>query len=312
MNIDFYPTLIAAAGVTPPTSQILDGQSQLALWRNPKSTAQRPSLFWHYPLDQPHFLGGVSAAAIREGDWKLIEFLNDKRFELYSLKSDPSETRNLARQYPKVTQALHQKLVSWQREVNARTPSPPLLSEARQLYLGDHFSSGHISKRWTHYGAWRLRDGQLVVDESSQQAEPAQLSIPAFKNTIIRFDFKLPKSGQLRLTLGTEQHDHTVLNIHGNRFYFETQEKASLKGFPVKPNEWQTMTIEWVEQHLLAHAAADAFAYTEVQGSIGNKPTLRFAAGQRDTAIDNIQVFGARPAQEWEKKLRSISRSHSK
>ena len=230
MNIDFYPTLIAAAGVTPPTSQILDGQSQLALWRNPKSTAQRPSLFWHYPLDQPHFLGGVSAAAIREGDWKLIEFLNDKRFELYSLKSDPSETRNLAMQYPKVTQALHQKLVSWQRDVNARSPSPPLLSEARQLYQGDHFSSGQISKRWTHYGAWRLRDGQLVVDESSQQAEPAQLSIPAFKNTIIRFDFKLPKSGQLRLTLGSEQHDHTVLNIHGNRFYFETQDKASLKG----------------------------------------------------------------------------------
>ena len=90
-NIDFYPTLLAAAGVELASDQILDGVSTLPTWKDPSQPTDHEFLAWHYPLDRPHFLGGVSAAAIRSGKWKLIEYLDSDVIELYSLNNDPGE-----------------------------------------------------------------------------------------------------------------------------------------------------------------------------------------------------------------------------
>ena len=73
VNTDFYPTLLEAVGVTPDPQQQLDGISTLANWQHPNAKPERDLLAWHYPLDKPHFLGGISSGAIRVGDWKLIE-----------------------------------------------------------------------------------------------------------------------------------------------------------------------------------------------------------------------------------------------
>ena len=99
VNHDFYPTLLDAAGIDPDPSQKLDGVSALSTWKNPQAAPKRKALHWHYPLDKPHFLGGVSAGAIRDGDWKLIEYFDparSERFELFDLGKDPSEMKDLA------------------------------------------------------------------------------------------------------------------------------------------------------------------------------------------------------------------------
>ena len=72
-NQDMYPTLLEAANVTLAPSHKHDGQSILTSFRQPDSVNCARTLHWHYPLDKPHFLGGVSGGAIRKGDWKLIE-----------------------------------------------------------------------------------------------------------------------------------------------------------------------------------------------------------------------------------------------
>jgi arylsulfatase A-like enzyme len=61
---------------------------------------------------------------IREGDWKLMEFLEDGRLELYHLRDDIGELVNLAAAQPERTRALHARLLAWRRDINAPMPTP--------------------------------------------------------------------------------------------------------------------------------------------------------------------------------------------
>ncbi|MDZ7692927.1 MAG: DUF4976 domain-containing protein [Balneolaceae bacterium] len=86
------------------------------------SAMERGPLFWHYP----HYgnQGGSPSTAIRDGAYKLIEFYEDDRLELYNVQEDIGEQHNLAEQMPDKTQELHQKLKEWRKEVGARLPRP--------------------------------------------------------------------------------------------------------------------------------------------------------------------------------------------
>jgi arylsulfatase A len=116
-SVDFHPTLCRAAGVA---REGMDGVDLQPLLRG-GSLRERP-LFWHYPhySDQ----GGSPAGAVRLGDWKLIEFYEDSRLELFNVAEDPGESRNLVRKEPARARKLHQTLVEWRQEVHASMPSP--------------------------------------------------------------------------------------------------------------------------------------------------------------------------------------------
>lgn len=58
------------------------------------------------------------------GDWKLIEFYEDGRLELFNLRDDPGETANLSLKNPKKTREMHEKLRQWRQETNALMPDP--------------------------------------------------------------------------------------------------------------------------------------------------------------------------------------------
>ncbi len=117
---DFYPTLLDAAGSQPQTGQRLDGQSLLPLLRG--EIPPERALFWH----DPHYgnQGGAPSAAIRRGEWKLIEWLEDGRAELFNLATDPGEQTDLAAKEPWRVAHLREALHAWQREVGAKFPSP--------------------------------------------------------------------------------------------------------------------------------------------------------------------------------------------
>ena len=123
-NVDFYPTLLKAIGVAPDKKQKLDGVSMLNTWRDPEVAPKRASMYWHYPLEKPHFLGGRSGGAIRSGSWKLIEFFDTNKVELFHLDSDPSEKTNLAAQRPNKRHELHTQLIRWRKSVGATKAAP--------------------------------------------------------------------------------------------------------------------------------------------------------------------------------------------
>jgi arylsulfatase A-like enzyme len=115
---DLYPTFLELAGVRPRPGQRLDGAALTGALRGDRAFRTR-ALHWHYPLEKPHFLGGRSAGAIRQGDFKLIEFFDDGTIELYNLKDDPGETTNLAARMPVRAAALRRALARWRSELPA-------------------------------------------------------------------------------------------------------------------------------------------------------------------------------------------------
>jgi arylsulfatase A-like enzyme len=116
---DLYPTLLEAAGLPLRPDQHVDGVSFLPALRGAPDFDRGP-LFWHYP----HYgnQGGTPGSSVRMGDWKLIEFFEDGRLELYNLRDDVSEKRNLAAEKPAVVRQLHQRLKAWRAGVNGRIP----------------------------------------------------------------------------------------------------------------------------------------------------------------------------------------------
>ena len=122
VSTDFYPTMLELAGLPPSSEQHIDGVSLVRLFDEPAASLDREAIYWHYPHYSPQ--GGTPSGAIRQGDWKLIEFFEDGRLELYNLRDDLSEEHDQAAAMPEKVEALHAKLLSWRREVDAKMPAP--------------------------------------------------------------------------------------------------------------------------------------------------------------------------------------------
>jgi len=117
---DFYPTLLEAARLDLLPEQHVDGVSLMPLLRGDAGFDRGP-LFWHYP----HYgnQGGTPGCSVRLGDYKLIEFFEDGRLELYNLREDLGEDHNLAAELPGLARDLHERLVAWRESVEARLPA---------------------------------------------------------------------------------------------------------------------------------------------------------------------------------------------
>lgn len=118
---DLYPTILEMAGVPDAPDHIRDGESVVPILKSPAATRQSP-LFWHYPHYHPG--GATPYSAIRDGDWRLVHFFEDDRVELYNLRDDPEERRDLAAEMPDRIRELKAKLEAWRAAVAAQLPIP--------------------------------------------------------------------------------------------------------------------------------------------------------------------------------------------
>jgi|SRR5579859_2054281 len=118
---DLYPTLLELAGITPPPGQAVDALSLVPLLDARGRLPDRP-FYWHYP----HYSnqGGRPAGALRSGSWKLVEWFEDGRIELFDLAADLGEERDLAPSKPEQAAALRKQLADWRSSVGAQMPMP--------------------------------------------------------------------------------------------------------------------------------------------------------------------------------------------
>jgi arylsulfatase A-like enzyme len=121
LGMDIFPTALEAAGVALPEGQPVDGVSLLPALRAAGTLAPRP-LFWHFPC----YIGkGEPMSLMREGDFKLIHKFVGPTYELYNLREDPGESRNLAAADPRRLEEMKAKLFAWQRATGAFLADQP-------------------------------------------------------------------------------------------------------------------------------------------------------------------------------------------
>lgn len=121
ISTDFYPTMLDMAGLPLKPEQHRDGRSMTPILKQ-EGRPEGRAFFWHYP----HYgnQGGSPGGAVRVGDYKLIEFFEDNRVELYNLKADLGEQNDLAAAMPEKVVELKRMLHEWRAEVGARMPTP--------------------------------------------------------------------------------------------------------------------------------------------------------------------------------------------
>lgn len=121
VSMDFFPTMLELANLPLRPQLHPDGQSLLPFLRGRVPVVDR-TLYWHYP----HYHGSTwtPGAAIRDGDWKLIEFYEFGEVELYDLSNDPGERHELGQANPVKRDQLREKLHRWQEHMGAQMPEP--------------------------------------------------------------------------------------------------------------------------------------------------------------------------------------------
>ena len=118
-SVDYFPTISEVTGIGLPNDRAIDGLSLVKHLRSQgKQKLDRDAIYWHFPHYR-HNPGPYSI--IREGDWKLIKFYEGP-MELFDLKNDLGEARNLASAMPGKVRELEGRLLAHLKSVGAKMP----------------------------------------------------------------------------------------------------------------------------------------------------------------------------------------------
>jgi arylsulfatase A-like enzyme len=125
-HVDLMPTFAALSGAALP-EQPIDGVDISPLLGDAAATLKRDALFLHFPVYLQSYVHDngwrtTPGSFIIAGNWKLIEYFEDGRKELFHLGEDIGETRNLLEAQPDMARKLHDRLVAWRSEVGAAMP----------------------------------------------------------------------------------------------------------------------------------------------------------------------------------------------
>lgn len=132
IGVDLYPTFCDITGAIAPRNQPLDGVSLLPLLKE-ETSFDREAIFWHFPAylqsysrsneQRDPLFRSRPCSIVRAGNFKLHEYFEDGELELYNLKEDIGESRNLVATMPEKAAELHELLKIWRRDINAPVPT---------------------------------------------------------------------------------------------------------------------------------------------------------------------------------------------
>lgn len=135
-GIDNFPTIVDMAGGKIPQAQWLDGKSYIDVIKEGKSHTDR-TVFWHNPDPSPTNTADIYSSAVRSGDYKLMDLFADGKKELYNLKDDIGERRDIAAQHPDIVNKLYTELETWRKKIGAdMTIRPRNLSASQRAARG--------------------------------------------------------------------------------------------------------------------------------------------------------------------------------
>lgn len=164
VSMDLAMTILQAAGRERGSSDAadFDGVSLVPLLSDPAARLSRTVLFWHYPHYHPG--GAAPYAAMRDGDWKLIQSYEDGRHQLFDLRRDPGESTNLAEADPVRVMKMARELFARQGRLNAQWPmananwQPPLIIAQSDGTIRLHARDAFVRGRVLRYEPQRFKD----------------------------------------------------------------------------------------------------------------------------------------------------------
>jgi arylsulfatase A-like enzyme len=239
-SVDFYPTLLSFAGLSPRASLKLDGHDQSKALLGGDSPRDR--VFCHFPhgnATQASEMDGFYAGTyVRKGDWKLLRFYarNDDGsddLELYDLKNDLGERRNLAKEKPELAQELNGLITGFLKETEAVIPkmnpnfgkAAPKAPAKKKTLAPDDLPGG-----------WKNRAGKASVVEGALHLASkgtdsfigvgVGLSVGPAK---LSFRLRAPQAGEGRIVLLGATGGAEILSVP-----YRTSGEAT----------WQTVTVE--------------------------------------------------------------------
>jgi arylsulfatase A-like enzyme len=239
-SVDFYPTLLSLAGLKPHADLKLDGHDQSKALLGGDSPRDR--VFCHFPhgnATRDSVMDGFYAGTyVRKGDWKLIRFYarNDDGsddLELYDLKNDLGERRNLAKEKPELVQELNGLITGFLKDTGAVVPkinpnfgkAAPKVPAKKKAPAPDDLPGG-----------WKNRAGKATVIEGALHIESkgadsfigvgAGLAVGPAK---LSFRLRAPQAGEGRIALLGSAGGAEMLSVP-----YRTSGEAS----------WQTITVE--------------------------------------------------------------------
>lgn len=218
MLIDLMPTLLAAAGldvnkVTGP----LDGANLLGSLTKAEPLPER-NFYWHFPNYTNQ--GGRPASAIRSGKWKLVEQLENGKFELYDLEQDVGETTDVAAQHADVVTRLVDDLKQWRKRVGAQElkPNPNFNSDLhRSLYVDRDPSK------------WEAKATAKETAEGWQPWRDTMNQVVAGRKPNVT-----PADGEIRLQARDAR-------VHGKRIRYEPEPYKNVVGYWTEVDDW----VDW-------------------------------------------------------------------
>ncbi len=114
LGMDVFPTLLELA--IDKKVEGVDGESYASVLKE-KDTWEDRTVYWISRKARPHSTGDSKAAVVRSGDYKLMQFLETKKIELYNLKEDIGEEINLSATEPQKAAQLFALLKDWKKEM---------------------------------------------------------------------------------------------------------------------------------------------------------------------------------------------------
>lgn len=130
MNIDLFPTCLAAAGISPPDDRTIDGLDITSLISTPGAVS---------PHEYFYFYHHGALEGIRHGKWKYFRHVNHYTWPmpankklghlsnhttgplplLFNLEIDPYESYNLADRHPDIARRLDDAMTQWERKIES-------------------------------------------------------------------------------------------------------------------------------------------------------------------------------------------------
>ncbi|HEX4147533.1 MAG TPA: sulfatase, partial [Pirellulales bacterium] len=243
-SIDFYPTVLQMVGISPQPQQIIDGQSLVPLLTG-SGTWHREALFNFFP----HSAGNKPAGAtVRVGDWKLIRWWSPTQqhpepFELYNLRDDLGETRNLATAMPDKVKELDALIDGFLKDTGALYPKPnPAYQPASSA------AAKAKAKVDDPLQGWKARQCKAVITDGALRIE-AEGALPFLGTSqlkvagpaIVKMRARTATGGASKIEWRTE--DQETFPKTGQTVTYQLQPSG----------DWQTVAIELPVKGQLVH-----------------------------------------------------------